>query len=42
MNISKKFLEVLQLSFEAKYLGEDIKLSKKKNKYQINIYNKIF
>lgn len=32
MNISKKFLEVLQLSFEAKYLDEDIKLSKKKNK----------
>jgi len=32
MNISKKFLEVLQLSFEAKYLGEDMKLSKKKNK----------
>lgn len=32
MSISKKFMEVLQLSFEAKYLGEDIKLSKKKNK----------
>ncbi|XP_012527321.1 KIF-binding protein [Monomorium pharaonis] len=32
MNISKKFLEALTLSFEAKYLGEDVKPSKKENK----------
>ncbi|KAL0130468.1 hypothetical protein PUN28_002260 [Cardiocondyla obscurior] len=32
MNISKKFLDVLELSFEAKYLSKDMKLSKKKNK----------
>lgn len=31
MNVSKRVLEVLQLSFEVKYIGED-KLSKKKNK----------
>ncbi|XP_071563123.1 KIF-binding protein-like [Temnothorax nylanderi] len=32
MNISKKFLKVLQLSFEVKYMDGDIKLSKKRNK----------
>ncbi|XP_071653277.1 KIF-binding protein-like [Temnothorax longispinosus] len=32
MNISKKFLDILQLSFEIKYMDEDIKLAKKKNK----------
>lgn len=32
MNISKKFLEILQLSFEAKYIGKDIKFSKKRSK----------
>ncbi|XP_071564533.1 KIF-binding protein-like [Temnothorax nylanderi] len=32
MNISKKFLGVLQLSFEVKYMDEDIKLAKKKKK----------
>ncbi|XP_071564413.1 KIF-binding protein-like [Temnothorax nylanderi] len=32
MNISKKFLKVLQLSFEVKYMGGDIKLAKKRNK----------
>lgn len=32
MNISKKFLEILQLSFEATSLCKDIKFSKKKSK----------
>lgn len=32
MNISKKFLKVLKLSFETKYLSEDVNLSKKENK----------
>ncbi|XP_071628492.1 KIF-binding protein-like [Temnothorax longispinosus] len=32
MNISKKFLGVLQLSFEVKYMDGDIKLPKKRNK----------
>ncbi|XP_071575300.1 KIF-binding protein-like [Temnothorax nylanderi] len=32
MNISKKFLEVLQLSFEVKYMVEDTKLAKKRIK----------
>ncbi|XP_071564530.1 KIF-binding protein-like [Temnothorax nylanderi] len=32
MNISKKFLGVLQLSFEVKYMDKDIKLAKKKKK----------
>ncbi|TGZ46492.1 Uncharacterized protein DBV15_10164 [Temnothorax longispinosus] len=32
MNISKKFLDVLQLSFEVKYMDEDIKLAKKRKK----------
>ncbi|XP_071575344.1 KIF-binding protein-like [Temnothorax nylanderi] len=32
MNISKKFLGVLHLSFEVKYMDEDTKLAKKRNK----------
>ncbi|XP_071629142.1 KIF-binding protein-like [Temnothorax longispinosus] len=32
MNISKKFLDILQLSFEVKYMDEDTKLAKKRNK----------
>ncbi|TGZ46490.1 Uncharacterized protein DBV15_10163 [Temnothorax longispinosus] len=32
MTISKKFLGVLQLSFEVKYMDEDIKLAKKRKK----------
>ncbi|XP_071630224.1 KIF-binding protein-like [Temnothorax longispinosus] len=32
MNISKKFLDVLQLSFEVKYMDEDIKIAKKRKK----------
>ncbi|XP_071575298.1 KIF-binding protein-like [Temnothorax nylanderi] len=32
INIGKKFLDILQLSFEVKYMDGDIKLAKKRNK----------
>ncbi|XP_071571638.1 KIF-binding protein-like [Temnothorax nylanderi] len=36
MNISENFLDILQLSFEIKYIDEDTELAKKKNKIKVS------
>ncbi|XP_071575297.1 KIF-binding protein-like [Temnothorax nylanderi] len=36
MNISENFLDILQLSFEIKYIDEDTELAKKKNKIEVS------